>query len=134
MKKVLTNLLMMIAARLLMMVFGTFGIIYSTIKLVYQKYKRKEDWSRLARVYLDAAFGDDQKGNAIMREPFNDWFLKNKLGRYEYGNPDQTVSHVTGVNEAKGALTFWGRLLAGILNAIDEDHTKKAKDNPQYNA
>jgi len=132
----ITSLILMIAARLLMLTFGTFAFIYVHIKFTARAIKRGNIAhlrDKLKEYYHQLAFADDQKGNVLCRDVFNDWFLRNKLGRKEYGSPDLTVSHVTGVNEHKGMLTFWGRLLAGILNAIDEDHTTKARDNEQFN-
>jgi len=124
----------MIAARLLMLTFGTFAFIYTHIKFIARSI-RKKSWTHfrdnMADYYWLLAFADDQKGNSLAREPFNDWLLKNKLGRKEYGNPDETVSHVTGVNESKEILTWWGRFLAAILNLIYYGITERAANNPQ---
>jgi len=132
----LKSLTLMIAARLLMLTFGTFAFLYTHVKFMARSI-RKRSWShfveKMTAYYHQLAFADNQKGNVVCRDIFNDWFLKPTLGRKEYGSPDLTVSHVTGVNEAKGALTFMGRLLAGILNAIDENHTQKARENEQFN-
>jgi len=130
------SLVLMIAARLLMLTFGTFAFIYVHIKFLARSIIRgriSHFTTKMEAYYHQLAFADDQKGNVLCRDVFNDWFLKNKLGRKEYGSPDLTVSHVTGVNEEKGYLTGMGRLLAGILNAIDENHTKKARENEQFN-
>lgn len=132
----LKSLILMIAARLLMLTFGTFAFIYVHIKFIARSIRKgsfKHLRDKLTEYYHQLAFADDQKGNVLCRDIFNDWFLKHTLGRKEYGSPDLTVSHVTGVNEQKRALTFMGRLLAGILNAIDENHTEKARNNEQFN-
>ena len=134
MKLLITNLLMMIGAILLCALWIPFAFIYTHIKFVAREIRRSDGsiLANLSRYYHAIAFTLDQTGNAACKEPLNDWFTKD-ADSYRYGSPDQTVSHVTGVNERKLKLTFLGRLLAGILNAIDEGHTKKAADNPQYN-
>lgn len=132
----LKSFILLMSARLLMLTFGTFGFVYTHIKFIARSI-RKGSFShlrdKLTSYYHELAFADDQKGNVLCQDVFNDWFLHHKLGRKEYGSPDLTVSHVTGVNEAKGCLTFMGRLLAGILNAIDPNHTEKARNNEQFN-
>lgn len=136
MNKLISSGIKMIAARLLMLTVGTFAFIYTHIKFVARSI-RKKSWTHfrdnMANYYWLLAFSDDQRGNVIAKEVFNDFFLKNALGRLEYGKPDHTVSHVTGKNEQKDLLTFWGRFLAAILNLIDKGHTRRAANNPQYN-
>ena len=115
---------------------GTFAFVYTFIKFIARSIRKRshKHLKDKAETYLhEIAFSLDQFGNVLCRDLFNDILLRNTLGRKEYGSPDLTVSHVTGVNEAKGALTFMGRLLAGILNAIDENHTEKARNNEQFN-
>jgi hypothetical protein len=82
--------------------------------------------------YWWLAYADDLKGNVLCKEVFNDWFTKPTLGRKDYGRFGDTVSHVTGVNDHKGIQYMMGRVLTGVLNIIDNQHTDKAKDNPQY--
>lgn len=130
------SLILMVAARLLMLTFGTFAFIYTHVKFAARSIRKgsfKHFADKMRVYYHEIAFADDQKGNVLCQDVFNDWFLKHKPGRKEYGSPDLTVSHVTGVNEEKECLTFWGRLLAGILNAIDPNHTDKARNNNQFN-
>lgn len=126
----------LLGAFILMLTFGVFAFLYTHIKFIARSI-RKGSWShftsKMKAYYHQIAFGIDQLGNVICRDIFNDWFLKNHLGRKEYGSPDLTVSHVTGVNEHGNHLTFMGRLLAGILNAIDPNHTDKARNNDQFN-
>ena len=133
----LKSLILMIAARLLMITFGAFAFIYTHFKFAARAI-RKRDYkvftSKMAWYYHEIAFADDQKGNVLCQDVFNDWFIKRQSKmRLDYGRPDHTVSHVTGVNEYRENLAFWGRLLAGILNAIDPKHTHKAMTNDQYN-
>jgi len=130
------NLLIFIGAVILFVLVGMFAFIYTHIKFIARAIRKRDIAHLTGKLYVyyyQIAFGFDQTGNVICRDLFNDWFLKNKLTRKEYGNPDVTVSHVTGVNEHKETLTFLGRLLAGVLNTIDPKHTEKARNNEQYN-
>ena len=132
----LKSLIFMVSARLLMLTFGTFSFIYTHIKFTARSIRKgtfKHLSYKLKDYYYALAKSDDQKGNRLCEDVFNDWFIKRSAtNRRDYGNIDQTVSHVTGVNEQRGNLTFMGRLLAGILNAIDPNHTDKAASNDQY--
>lgn len=127
----------MIVARVLMLVFGTFCFVYTHIKFIARSIRLgsfKYLANKLKYYYFEIAWADDQKGNVVCQDVFNDWFIKrDSQARYNYGALDHTVSHVTGVNKKRGNLTFWGRLLAGILDAIDPGHTDEAVDNEQFN-
>lgn len=137
MKRLLTSLLLMIVARLLMLTFGTFCFIYTHIKFTARSIRlgsSKYLVNKLKYYYFEIAWADDQKGNVLCQDVFNDWFVKrNSEVRYNYGALDHTVSHVTGKNKELGNLTFWGRLLAGILDAIDPGHTEIAATKDQFN-
>jgi hypothetical protein len=66
----------------------------------------------------------DQLGNTVMSTLFND-ILITKYG-HKFGDEDQTISMVLGVNKAIGTLTKTGRLIATVLNKIDKNHVEKA--------
>lgn len=129
------SLVIFIGALLLAVLFLPLAFLYSHIRYIARAI-RKRNIAHFTRFidkrYHQIAFGIDQLGNVVCQDVFNDWFIKRdtKL-RYDYGKPDHTVSHVTGVN--KESLTFFGRLLAGVLNAIDPNHIEKAAKNEQYN-
>jgi len=66
----------------------------------------------------------DQLGNTVMSTLFND-ILITKYG-HRFGDEDQTISMVLGVNKAMGTLTNKGKFLADTLNKIDPNHVEKA--------
>lgn len=70
------------------------------------------------------ALSIDQLGNVVCSNLFND--LLKKEGGYDFGNEDETISKVLGINKASGHLTKLGKLLADILNKIDPNHVEKA--------
>jgi len=93
------------------------GIIYSLITL---RFSLKQ----LGSYWFIMAVSVDQLGNVVMSTIFNDIMIT-KYG-HKFGDEDQTVSMVLGVNKAMGTLTKSGKLIADILNKIDPDHVEKA--------
>ena len=66
----------------------------------------------------------DQLGNVICAEFFN--YILIKKNGYKFGNEDVTISHVLGMNKKFNNLTFTGKALSWLLNAIDKNHVEKA--------
>jgi hypothetical protein len=66
----------------------------------------------------------DQLGNVVCADLFNTTLIKK--GGYTFGNEDVTISHVLGMNKKFNNLTFTGKALSWLLNAIDKDHVEKA--------
>ena len=66
----------------------------------------------------------DQFGNVVCEHLFNVTLIK-KNG-YKFGNEDVTISHVLGMNKKFNNLTFTGKALSWLLNAIDKNHVEKA--------
>jgi hypothetical protein len=138
-KRMLLHLAYMVTARILMLTVGTIGFIWSLVKYTARSL-RKRSWIHLV-AYLDdyfhtIALSDDQRGNVVCRDLFNDLMIKRStpaIDRYDYGHEDQTVSHVTGVNEKSGYLGWIGIALAWALNRYDPGHTQRAAENEQYN-
>lgn len=50
-----------------------------------------------------------------------------------YRNPDETISHVTGVNYVAKKLTSTGYFVAHCLDAVDRNHVTKAAETNQFN-
>lgn len=71
--------------------------------------------------------GIDQLGNVVCAKLF-DVILITKDG-HPFGNEDEVISSVIGKNERAGTLTFVGKMLNWLLNAIDKNHTIKAIEN-----
>lgn len=95
------------------------GLISIVVMLVYYivSIKWKTGAGKLADWFENMALSNDQHGNVVNAVTFD--LIFSKKGAMKYGNPDDTVSYVLARNFYKGKLTFWGRLLKGILNAID---------------
>lgn len=98
------------------------AILWALVKSVFGSTK-------LEKYFYEVAFSIDQTGNVICSPLFNS-LLKKKNG-YSFGNPDETVSHVLGVNKLQGTLTIIGKIVAGILNLIEKNHVENAAKNEQ---
>lgn len=83
-----------------------------------------------SKYFGDVAFAIDQLGNVMGAPIMNDVLLK-KSSTYLYGDPDMTISHVTGVNYLSNNLTYFGLLIAKILNFVDPNHVENAAINEQ---
>ena len=84
---------------------------------------------KMAVLYLGAilktfAVGISQFGNVACSELFNDTLIKK--GGVRFGNPDNTISKVLGLNKKEGTLTKAGLFVANILNKIDKNHVENA--------
>lgn len=91
---------------------------------------RLGNFQRISTYFHNVAFAIDQMGNVSGSVIMNDVLLKKNPTKL-YGNPDETISHVTGVNYLSGNLTIFGKALAWILNRIDKNHVQNAAINEQ---
>lgn len=96
------------------------GWLYS----IFTLRSKPEKLNAYARVI---ALSIDQLGNVVLSNLFNDIMIKK--GGYPFGDEDETISKVLGVNKYIKKLTWLGSLLADILNKIDPDHVEKAAGN-----
>lgn len=98
------------------------GVILYPIGMLYSLLKISIGY--LNAIFKTFAIGIDQFGNVACSDLFNDTLIK-KTG-HRFGNPDETISKVLGINKASGTLTKTGRLLADFLNFIDPNHVENA--------
>ena len=94
-----------------------FGILYTVIR-------RIKRWNTLGPYFLDMGYVYDVLINVCYGDFFND--VLRKKGGYDYGNPNDSISRATGMNEALNKLKYLGEKLKNFLNRLDKDHTKKA--------
>lgn len=116
------GIILFLVARLLQWLLTPLFFIYAILRF--------RNIKRISKYFHDVAFAIDQLGNVMGAPIMNDVLLK-KDAEYKYGDPDMTISNVTGVNYLDGKLTKAGKLLAWILNAIDENHVQDAAKNEQ---
>ncbi len=108
---------LLLLAVLLSVIFYPFGWLYSMITF-------RLNIKKLGQYWFIMAVSVDQLGNTVMSTLFNDLLIR-KYG-HKFGDEDQTISMVLGVNKAMGTLSKTGRFVADILNAIDPMHVEKA--------
>lgn len=96
--------------------FTPFLLIYSAIR--YRSFKEAD------KHWMKIAISLDQLGNVVGSYFFNDTLIK-KYG-YQFGDEDDTISKVLGINKEMGDLTCVGKKLADALNKVDENHVEDA--------
>lgn len=114
------NLILLLIAISLSILIFPFALFYAIITRGFNSLG-KDSWG--------TAIAIDQLGNVWCKHLFNDLFVR--PNGHRFGNPNETVSHVLGVNKANGTLYYIGHILSNILNLIERNHVEKAKDNPQ---
>jgi len=106
--------ILFIIAKLLSYVLFPLGFIYSLITFRVG----------LSNYFKRVAISIDQEGNVIMSVLFND--ILRKAGGHRFGNPDETISSVLGVNKINNTLTLLGVFISYILNKIEKNHVEKS--------
>ena len=91
---------------------------------------RLGSFRKISEYFHNSAFGIDQLGNIMGAPIMNDLLLKKDAIKL-YGDVDQTISHVTGVNYIENKMTWMGRLIARILNNVEPQHVEKAAKTEQ---
>lgn len=90
------------------------------------------NFKNISKYCHSIAFAIDQLGNVMGGPLMNAWLLKKNPSKL-YGNPDETISHVTGVNYKSGKLTSLGYFIAHCLDIVEKNHVEKAAENDQRN-
>lgn len=109
--------ILLIIARILSWILFPIGWMYSLITF-------RLKLSRLNEYAFTIALSLDQLGNVVLANIMNDFLIKSE--GYKFGNPDDTISAVLGVNKFKGTLLPAGKAIAYILNKVDPNHVEKA--------
>jgi hypothetical protein len=118
------GIILYIVAKFCYAILAPITMLYAIIKLLFK--------GGLFEYFYNLAFAIDQLGNVMIAPMANDCLLKKGSPKL-YGNPDETISHVTGVNYKAQTLTDFGYFVAHTLDALDENHVTKAAENNQQN-
>lgn len=116
------GIVLFLIARILQWLLTPLFFIYSILR--YRNFKK------ISEYFHDVAFGIDQLGNVMGAPIMNDVLLKKNPAKL-YGDPDETISNVTGVNYKAKTLTKFGLFLVWCLNSAEKNHVEKAADNEQ---
>jgi hypothetical protein len=105
-------------------------VIYRVLKQPKaSRMKEFLDWN------YNSAFSIDQTGSAVFYPLFN-LFLKNEEGK-TFGDPDETISHVSGVIRRESNYNMLGLMLSNFHNWFyraflnEADHLEMAANNKQ---
>ena len=90
---------------------------------LYSLFTFKLSIRKLSGYFKAIAISIDQLGNVVMANLLNDTLIKEH--GHKFGNPDETISMVLGLNKRDKSLTKWGIKLTNILNKIEKDHIEK---------
>jgi hypothetical protein len=109
--------ILLIISILLSVILLPLGWLYSLVTL-------RLSVKRLGAYFKTIAIAVDQLGNVVLSNLLND-VLINKNG-YKFGDEDETISKVLGINKANNTLLKTGKIISSILNRIDKNHVEKA--------
>lgn len=102
--------------------------LYSNITILCIKDRALRD-AHFDKYYRDLALLNDVYGNILGKYLFNKILIK-KDG-YKFGRKYETISSILGKNKRLNTLTFLGKILCAILNAIDKNHCEKSINDNQ---
>lgn len=109
---------------LLLIIALVLSVILFPLGWLYSLFTFKLSIRRLGSYFKAIAISIDQLGNVVMSNLLDDTLIKEH--GYKFGNPDETISMVLGINKRDKSLTKWGVRLANILNKIEDNHVEKA--------
>lgn len=112
MLKEVIGFILFVVAVLISVIIMPISFIYAMFKTNFNKY------------LFNVALSIDQLGNAVCAPLFNKVLINEH--HYKFGNPDDTVSYVLGVNKQFNNLSKTGQKLDNVLNRIDPGHTDMA--------
>jgi len=98
------------------------GIIYRVIRLIFTF-----NWKEFNNDFKDIAISIDQTLNTVLKPILNNLLIKNSNRKeYNFGDMDETVSYVIGINYIYNNLTWFGKLMRKMLYSFEKDHVIKA--------
>ena len=104
--------------------------IYAHAKLLYS-YGFSGFLDRASEYNLAVAHSLDQHANCHGMYLFSDLFLNTGKGK-QYGNKDETISHVTAIGGIEQRTTWAGDFCYNMLDFFDPGHNEKARNNEQF--
>ena len=111
------GLLLLIVSVLLSAILLPIGWLYSLFTL-------RLSVTKLGSYFKTIAISIDQLGNVVLSNLLNDILITDE--GYKFGDEDETISKVLGINKANNTLLKTGKAVSFILNRIDKNHVEKA--------
>lgn len=115
------GILLFLVSIILLAITAPLGFIYGLFYNLFTKGIKG-----IGEYCLKIAISVDQLGNVIMQHLLNS--LWTKIGGYNFGNRDETISSAIGRNKKLKTLTKFGKLIDFILDKIDPNHSLNSID------
>lgn len=109
---------------LILLLIAMLLFIPLTVLNVVLVLKKRPNWKQLDGYFFQTAVDIDRFGNHNFRTLLNATLIIES--GYPFGDFRETISSVLGKNERDLTLSLAGKVLVGILNAIDENHCQKS--------
>lgn len=122
MTKYLFGSVLFLLSIVLIFVLAPISITYTVLKSVWKM--SVQYFVLFSRLFYFAAYSVDRLGNVMCQFFFNDILIQ-KDG-YKFGNPNETVSAVLGMNKKYKTLTKFGSYIVILLDFLDKNHVEKA--------
>lgn len=122
MGKLLKSIIVFIIAYFSLKYLLFLGITYALVTIIFKKKQEYEP--PFSKFLWDLSLSIDQTLNVCLQ------FILNDLMKYpngaSFGNPDETISGVTGKNQRLNNLTWFGKGVNWFLNKLEKDHSIRA--------
>lgn len=115
------NLLLFLVAIILLVPLTILNLI-----VVLIKYNKDGIIKILSNYFYETAFDIDRFGNRNLRTLLNLTLIKSN--GYKFGNIEETISKVLGINIKNKTITKTGCILCKILDIFDKNHCIKSQE------
>ena len=118
------GLLLLIVSLVLSVILYPIALLTSVF-MSFRKSRFKDGLRKLNQQFMSVAVAIDAVGNVTCDDLLNLIWVRG----HQFGNRKETISSVLGKNQITHTLTWFGWLIAGLLDMIQKDHCKKSIDN-----
>jgi hypothetical protein len=112
-----------ILSKLASLLFAFVGVINFPIVLIIHA-KKRGFWRVTNKYWRSDAYELDVFGNYRYRATWN--LLFRKKDGYKFGEKSESISSALGKNKRDATLSLFGKIIAGILDALDKNHCIKS--------
>jgi hypothetical protein len=117
MKKLIKNIILFFVAIILLLILGSFGMVYTIISSIYN-FKNLSVLKYWSDIVYTINVGIDKIGNVLLGDFMNKFAVYEPV--YKFGNINDTISKALAKN--LNNLTSLGKFIVSILEWIDPGH------------
>jgi hypothetical protein len=121
MKKLIKNIILFFVAIILLLILGSFGMVYTIISSIYN-FKNLSVLKYWSDIVYTINVGIDKIGNVLLGDFMNKFAVYEPV--YKFGNINDTISKALAKN--LNNLTSLGKFIVSILEWIDPGHMEKS--------